>query len=203
LQATSGDKIKFLNLERQGTKEGKNLNSNMTPALLNILLQDITESIEKANKRAKKTIELLGMDKLLKANSVWDKEFILPEANDADDGATENNEDNDDNEDNEDDDDDKVHEKDDSRYAADDSLKLSIIGEVCTESQNEVENNLDLACSEGLVSKEVKEQLIKLKEALPVEKIPSDTIPMYAQKTLQNLIFRMMIIRIHLLHLCK
>ena len=50
--------------------------------------------------------------------------------NDADDGANE------DNHDNEDDDDDKMHEKDDSECAGDDSLKLSIIGEVCTESQN-------------------------------------------------------------------
>ena len=53
--------------------------------------------------------------------------------NDADDGA---NEDNDDNHDNEDDDDNKMHEKDDSECAGDDSLKLSIIEEVCTESQN-------------------------------------------------------------------
>ena len=72
---------------------------------------------------------MLAMDKLLKANSVWDKEFVLPEMNDTDNGANKNNDDY------EDDDDDKVHEKDDSRCAGDDSLKLSIIGEVCTESQ--------------------------------------------------------------------
>ena len=117
LQATSGDKIKFLNTDRHGAKEGKNLQSNKTP--FNIQPKDITESIETANKRAKKTLEMLGMDKLLKANSVWDKEFVLPEMNDADDGA---NEDNDDNDDNEDDDDDKVHEKDDSECAGDDSF---------------------------------------------------------------------------------
>ena len=36
------------------------------------------------------------MDKFLEANSIWDKEFILPEMNEADDGATDNNDDDDD-----------------------------------------------------------------------------------------------------------
>ena len=74
LQATSGDKIKLLNIDRHGAKEGINLQLNKTP--FNIQPKDITESIRRANKRAKKTLEMFVMDKLLKVNSVWDKEFV-------------------------------------------------------------------------------------------------------------------------------
>ena len=84
-----------------------------------------------------------------------------------------------------DDTDDLLEEEDDddndeTEEIHDDSLKNTIIEEVCLETQNQIESDLNSAYNEGLVNNEVKEKLQKIQ--LPIERITSDTIPMFSLK---------------------
>ena len=167
LQASTQDTIKFPNIEKHRIKEGKNKLSQQP--LTEVKDEDIAQAIQKAKNKAKTTLETLGMDKLFQIHSIWEKddttEDLRTHMDDTDD-LLEEEEDDDDNDETE-----EIH---------DDSLKNTIIEEVCLETQNQIESDLNSAYNEGLVNNEVKEKLQKIQ--LPIERITSDTIPMFSLK---------------------
>ena len=120
---------------------------------------------------------MLGMDKLLRIHSVWDNEnttedllvYVRDDYSDDDD----------------DNEDDHVvdHNCDESGESSCNlSESLAVIEEVCIEMQEQISNDLQYAYNGGLVSKETKEKLQKFQKVLPIEKVPSETIPMYSLK---------------------
>lgn len=172
LQSSSQGLIKFPNVERHRNKEGKN--KLPKEALSTIKDEDITEAIQKAKTKARSTLEALGMDKLLKIHSIWDNESttddLLAQRNLPDDNG------------NDDDDIDNIDIDCESDTDLDDSLAEAIIQEVCLDTKDQLEIDVQSAYSRGLVTKEGKEKLQKMQKALPVERLPSDTIPMFSLK---------------------
>ena len=59
--------------------------------------------------------------------------------------------------------------------------------EVCLDTQEQIANDIQSAYNEGLVSKDAKEKLQKFQRVLPIEKVPSETIPMYSLKNYDSL----------------
>ena len=59
-------------MEKHCSKEGKNKLSKSP--LTEIKDEDIAEAVERAKNKARNTLEVLGMDKLLQIHSVWDNE---------------------------------------------------------------------------------------------------------------------------------
>ena len=170
LQSSSQDLIKFPNVERHRNKEGK----NKLPAevLSTITDDDISEAIQRAKTKARSTLEELGMDKLLKIHSIWDNESTTDDSL-----AQPENSGDDDDIDNIDIDCDST-----SDINLDDPLAVAIVQEVCLDTQDQLKNDVHLAYSGGLVTKEGKKRLHKMQKALPVERLPSDTIPMFSLK---------------------
>ena len=169
LQAELKETIKFPNVQRHRNKEGKNEISGAS--LRTIKDNEISEAVKRANAKAKQTLCELGMDKLLRVHSTWDNE------NTTGDLLAGVQDDDDDDHDNLDDcgHDDETDEKDCS--------SLEIIKEIWSESQEEVSEDIQSACDKGLVSKEANKSFCKaLQKALPVNKLKSDTIPMYTLK---------------------
>ena len=72
LQANSQGVIRFPSMEKHCSKEGKNKLSKSP--LTEIKDEDIAEAVERAKNKARNTLEVLGMDKLLQIHSVWDNE---------------------------------------------------------------------------------------------------------------------------------
>ena len=172
LQSNSQDLIKFPSVERHRNKAGKN--KLVMEALSAIEDKHISEAIQRAKIKARSTLEALGMDKLLKIHSIWDNE------NTTDDLFARNLPD--DNGDDDDDDIDNIDIDCDSEVNSDDSLAVAIVQEVCLDTQDQLENDVQSAYSRGLITKEGKEKLHKIQKALPVERLPSDTIPMFSLK---------------------
>ena len=173
LQSNSQDLIKFPSVERHRNKEGKN--KLVMEGLSTVKDMDISEAIQRAKTKARSTLEALGMDKLLKIHSIWDNESTtddlfaqgnLPHDNGNDD----------------DDDIDNIDIDCNSEVNLDDSLAVAIAQEVCLDTQDQLENDVQSAYSRGLITKEGKEKLHKIQKALPVERLPSDTIPMFSLK---------------------
>ena len=169
LQSNSQDLIKFPSVERHRNKEGKN--KLVMEGLSTVKDKDISEAIQRAKTKARSTLEALGMDKLLKIHSIWDNESTtddlfaqgnLPHDNGNDD----------------DDDIDNIDVDCNSEVNLDDSLAVAIAQEVCLDTQDQLENDVQSAYSRGLITKEGKE----IQKALPVERLPSDTIPMFSLK---------------------
>ena len=169
LQADLQSAVKFPNLEKYRNKEGKKISEP-----LRIKDDEIDEAVQRAKAKARNTIQEMGMDKLLKVHSVWDKENtdLLAEIQDDDD-------DDDNVDDNTPDD-----ENDENAYGCD---SLAIIEEVCLETKEQVSNDIQSAYDVGLLSKEGKEKLQKIQKVLPVNKLKSDTIPMYSLKDHKDL----------------
>jgi len=47
-------------------------------SLASIKDADIASAVDRARSKAKRILETLGMDKLLKVHSLWDKEYTMP-----------------------------------------------------------------------------------------------------------------------------
>ena len=167
IQANLSDTIKFPRLEKHSSKKGKKAHSKPS-SLAEITDNVIAEAVQRGKEKAKSTLETLNMDKLLRTHNVWDSESTTGDLSaylDIDD----------EDEDDFDYDDDNVAAASNSN----ESLKNSVIKEVCLETQCEIENDLNSAYKEGLVTTEAKAKLQKTKDILPVRKIQSDTIPMF------------------------
>ena len=176
LQSNSQDLIKFPSVERHRNKEGKN--KLVMEGFNTVNDKDISEAIQRAKTKAKSTLEALGMDKLLKIHSIWDNESttddLLSQGCLPDDNGDDNDDDDDDN--------DNIDIDCNSEENLDDSLAVAIAQEVCLDTQDQLENDVQSAYSTGLITKEGKEKLHKIQKALPVERLPSDTIPMFSLK---------------------
>jgi len=179
LQADLQDTVKFPSVEKHRNKEGKN--ELFLSSLRDIGDDEISEAVDRAKAKARNTVQELGMDKLLKVHSVWDKENTTDDLI-VDVKTTDDNDD----EDNVDDYglDYSTNEKDGDVDA------LAVIREVCLETQEQVSKDIQSVYEGGVVSKEAKEKLHKYQKALrsfPVKKLPSDTIPMYSLKDYKDL----------------
>ena len=111
--------------------------------------------MQRAKTKARSTLEALGMDKLLKIHSIWDNESttdylfaqeILPHDNGDDD----------------DDDIDNIDIDCNSEVNLDDSLAVAIAQELCLDTQDQLENDVQSAYNRGLIAKEGKEKLHKI-----------------------------------------
>ena len=122
----------------------------------------------------KRALETFGMDKLLKVHLLWDKEYTMPDIS-ADDNEVDDNDDTDESE--------VVDGPEDSNSPESESLKLSVVAEACLDSPASVEIDVKNMESKGLLTTAAKAKLLNLHKALlPVEKLPSETIPMYKHK---------------------
>ena len=162
LQANSQDVIRFPSMEKHCSKEGKNRPSKSS--LTEINDEDIAEAVQRAKNKARITLGMLGMDKLLQIHSVWDNENTT---GDLLVGASIQDDCNDD--DNEDDDtiDHDCRESNESSCNSNDSL--AVIEEVCLDTQEQIANDIQSAYNGGLVSTEAKEKLQKLQKVLPIK----------------------------------
>ena len=165
LQVTLKEVV-FPSLDQHCAKEGKNLESNKP--LSAIRDADIANAIDHAKTKARNTIEILGMEKLMKVGSLWEKDYILPDMSSYD------NEYNDD--------DDVEDSNDDHDIPDDESLKQFTIQVSYLGSSAEVEDDVTNAFSNGVITEESKKVLTKLHKALRVAKLPSNTISIYKQK---------------------
>ena len=97
LQVNSQGVIRFPSMEKHCSKEGKNKMSKSS--LTDINDGDIAEAVQRAKNKARITLEMLGMDKLLQIHSVWDNENttddLLTDVNIQDDYNDDENEDDD------------------------------------------------------------------------------------------------------------
>ena len=169
LQVNSQGLIRFPSMEKHCSKDGKNKLSESSSS--DISDEEIAEAVQRAKTKARATLEALDMHKLSQVHSVWDNdnatEDLLADVNAQDD--------NDD--DNEDDD---IGNIDHEKSNPNDSL--AVIEEVCLDTQEQIANDIQSAYNGGLVNKEAKEKLERIQKVLPVEKVPSETIPMYSLK---------------------
>lgn len=176
LQANSEDVIRFPSKEKHHSNEGKNKLSKSS--LTEIKDKDIAEAVQRAKDEARSTLETLGMDKLLRIHSVWDKEDttedLIAHVNAQDDSI--------DDDDSEDDDDIDHNSHDSNENSQNLSDSLAVIEEVCLETKEQMADDLQSAYNGGLISKETNEKLQKMQKVLPIEKVPSETIPMYSLK---------------------
>ena len=171
LQAELQETVKFPSVQRNHNKEGKNKVS--VSSLSDIKDNEISEAVERARAKARQTLYELGMDKLLRVYSVWDNENTTEDLAGVQNG-----------------DDDDIDNIDD--YGHDDSTdenddnSLEIIKEVWSETHKEVSEDIQSACDRGLVTKEASKAshktLQKMQRSLPVDKLKSDTIPLYTLK---------------------
>ena len=173
LQATLKEVV-FPSLDQHCAKERKNHTSNKP--LSAIRDADIANAIDHAKTKARNTLEMLGMEKLLKVGSLWEKDYILPDMSGYDNG------DNDDDDDDDNDNDDVEDSNDDHDIPDDESLKRFTIQESYLGSSAEVEDDVTNAFSNGVITEEGKKVLTKLHKALQVNKLPSNTISIYKQK---------------------
>ena len=135
LQATLEGVVKFPSIERRITEASKCPVSDKSP-LASIKDADIASAIDQARSKAKRALEALEMDKLLKMHSFWDKEYTLPDASVDDNEA--------------DDDDDKVEGEPDINNSPDsESSKLSVLAETCLDSPTLIESDLKNMSSQG------------------------------------------------------
>ena len=72
LQVNSQGLIRFPSMEKHCSKDGKNKPSKSSST--NISDGDIAEAVQRAKTKARATVEMLGMDKLLQVHSVWDND---------------------------------------------------------------------------------------------------------------------------------
>jgi len=158
-------RISTTSLNRHYTKEGKNLASNKP--LSAIQDADITAAIDHAKAKARNTLELLGMEKLLKVGSLWERDYTLPDM------SSYHNEDSND-DDNDDEDSNKNHGIHDDHSIQ--SLKHFTIQESYLGLPAAVEDDATNPFSKGVITEEAKKALTKLHKALRVNKLPSDTI---------------------------
>ena len=180
LQANSQGVIRFPSMEKHCSKEGKNKLSKSP--LTEIKDEDIAEAVERAKNKARNTLEVLGMDKLLQIHSVWDNENTTDLV-----GNTSIQDDDADDDDNEDDGNFDHDSNETSESSCNSSDSLAVVEEVCLDTQEQIANDIQSAYNEGLVSKNAKEKLQKFQRVLPIEKVPSETIPMYSLKNYDSL----------------
>ena len=175
LQTNSQDVIRFPSVEKHRSNERKTKLSKSS--LIEIKDEDIAEAVQRAKNKARSTLEMLGMDKLLQIHSVWDNE------NTTEDLLVYVQDDYTDDDDDNEDDHAVDHNCDESGESSCNlSESLAVIEEVCIETQEQISNDLQSAYNGGLVSKETKEKLQKFQKVLPIEKVPSETISMYSLK---------------------
>ena len=140
LQAQSEEsKIKFPRIDRHCSKEGTNNYQNKS--LTSINDNDIAEAVKKALNQAKSTMSTLGMAETLQKFDCFT-----------------NNSTNDDIEDDDESDDDD-HEEADICEAESNALSSTVIQEVCSADQLEIENDIKVMCKAGLVQEKVGEKL--------------------------------------------
>ena len=172
LQAELQETVKFPSVLRHRSKEGKN--KMFWSPLSEIKDSEISEAVDRAKAKAKQTLQELGMDKLLRVHSVWENENTTEDLL----AGMQNN------------DDDDIDNMDD--YGQNDesdsknSNSLEITKELWSETHEEVCKDIQSACNGGLVSEEASKTtcktLQKLRQSLPVNKVKSDTIPLYTLK---------------------
>ena len=172
LQAELQETVKFPSVLRHRSKEGKN--KMFWSPLSEIKDSEISEAVDRAKAKAKQTLQELGMDKLLRVHSVWENENTTEDLL----AGMQNN------------DDDDIDNMDD--YGQNDesdsknSNSLEITKELWSETHEEVCQDIQSACNGGLVSEEASKTtcktLQKLRQSLPVNKVKSDTIPLYTLK---------------------
>jgi len=173
LQATLEGVVKFPGIDRRTTKATKSLMSGES-SLASIKDADIASAVDRARSKAKRALETLGMDKLLKVHSLWDKEYTMPAVS-VDDNEVDDYDDTDESE--------VVDGPEVNNSPDSESSKLSALAETCLESPALIETDLKNMSSKQIVTTAAKEKLVHLHKALlPVDKLPSETIPLYKHK---------------------
>ena len=161
IQSETSSNIIFPRLEKKCARGGISTSSNTGPLLTN---EEINDAVERARDEAKRKVQVMGMDEELKKHLVWESSAPYKAKLEVDEDG----------------------EEDEVEEGAVKSTLPIIVGEVCQDNPNQMEEDIKSMKKNGLIDAEVEAKLMKLNEAVALQpRQPVDT-SMSKQGTLSS-----------------